>query len=324
MRVRHLLLALVLAGLSIAGFTAYATMYAPAAADQGGQEQPGQGKELLVENVEFENAVLMGAHRGQAPGVLYTLTVHGPRHTTILAYAFVFTGIAELANRTPIAIAKANSTTWAHTDFHVIRRDGRPVGLAMAFKNKEPIYIEYKDPSYGESGYYNVSIAFVLMAFYHPRLRETVMAVHGATVEGNATFVSYSVHGGVILAAAFRVKGWPSGPEGTRLAVGFHITLRAAAWLYDRDGEGIRARVKWVAPFCGSTRPRLQRTSGLIRRAFAFKNTAIVREGDNRTVVRAFCVYQVKGRLLRLAIVVPKAEVVAYPALRAGQGQASE
>ena len=319
MRIRYALIALVLIGLSVAGFTAYATMYAPTTqAAQDNSERP-RG-ELLVENIEFENAVLMGAHRGQMPGVLYTLTAHGPRHTTILAYTFIFTGIVELADRTPIAIARVNSTEWAHTDFRVIRYEGRPIGLAMAFRNKGPLYIEYLDASYGQSGYYNVSVTVILMAFYHPRLRSTVMAVHGAAVEGNRTFITYPVHGGVVLAAAFRVANWPSEPEGTRLAVGFRIGLHATAWLYTRDGEGIRAHVKWVAPFCGSTRMRLQKEKGLIRRVFAFGNRALVRVGENRTIARAFCTYQVKGWVLKLAIVVPKADVVLYAPARPRAG----
>ncbi|GEM_PF-3547689 len=315
---KALLVALLVAASIAASSIAYTTLAASASSNSASAGSGGQGQgEVLVETLEFPGAVLMGAYKGEKPAVLYSLMVYGPRHTTILAFAFVFTGIAEVQNRTPIAVARPADTAWAHSDFRVIKHDGRPVGLAMGFRNTEPVYIEYKGEASGQSGYYNVSITVVLMAFYCPRLHETVVASYAAE-GGNRTLVAYRLNGGVLLVAAFRIADWPGGTEGSRLLVGFSVLLRAAAWLHDDEGEGVRAKVSWVAPFCGSTRPRLQRESGLIRRSFAFKDKAIVREGDGEPkAVKAFCLYAVRGWLLKLAIVVPKADVVRYPAFRA-------
>lgn len=295
-----IIIALSLLAVGSTSYVALATSPAPAS------------DELLVENVKFDNAVLVGAHKGDLALVAYGLIAYGRAHTTILAYAFAFVGIAEAQNETVVAYARAGNTTWANSDFHVIEQDGRPIGLAMGFRNSGPLYVEFSE-GYGESGYYDMNITVVLMAFYHPGLEETVLA-RVRRGDNSTSLIAYDVHGGVILAAAFKVEGWPSELEGAHLVVGFAIYLKAFSWV----GKGhVRANVVAVSPFCGSTRPRLERESGLIRGTFAFVNRAIVKNGDSEPeVVRAFCLYQVSGWLLKLGIIVPKADVVAYPARR--------
>ena len=310
MQARKALLALAVLSLLAFGSTAYIAFAAEPGPVPPGPRDP----ELLTDNIRFDGAVLVGAHKGDMAAVIYALVAYGPRHTTVLAYLFAFVGVAEVRNETVIASAKASNTTWANTDFRTIERDGRPIGLAMGFRNEGPIYIEYTSEDYGQSGYYNVSITVVLTAFYHPRLKETVLARLGGG--GNSSLVAYDVHGGVVLAAAFKIEGWPEGPEDTRLVVGFWVVLRAFSWIETRAGR-TRAQVIGVSPFCGSTRPRLERESGLIRGTFAFVNRAVIKEGDaGPEAVRAFCLYQVKGWLLKLGVIVPSADVVAYPAVK--------
>jgi len=289
------------------GSTTYVA-FAANPAGGAGDEKP------LIENIKFADAVLVGAHKSSMPAVVYGLVAYGPRHTTILAYGFAFVGIAEVSNETLVASAGARNTTWANSDFHIIEHDGRPIGLAMGFRNEGPLYVEFAE-GYGESGYYDMNITVVLMAFYHPRLEETILARVGSG-DNSTALVAYDVRGGVVLAAAFKIEGWPSEIEGTRLVVGFGVLLRAFSWLETREGR-IKADVVAVSPFCGSTRPRLERESGLIRGTFAFVNKAIVKNGDGKPeIARAFCLYQVRGWLLKLGIIVPKADVVGYPARR--------
>jgi len=324
MDVRKSLIALVLVALSltgglmaytaVAGASAGSAPRAPSPAQAGGNNKP-----ALVENIRFDGAVLMGAYKGHMPAVLYTLIAYGREHTTVLAYLFAFRGIAETRNKTVVAFASARNATWAHSDFKVIRHRERPAGLAMGFKISGPIYVNYTDPSYGQSGYYDINITVVLMAFYHPRLGTTVMATYGEGDLQNRSLVAYDVHGRVVLAAAFRISGWPTEAEGGHLLVGFTILLRAKAWLRTEEGFRTPVKVVWVSPFCASTRPRLQMRPGLIRGTFAFVNRAFVREEgseEGRQAVRTACLYQARGWLLKLSIVVPKEDVVLYPALR--------
>ncbi len=310
MEVRKLLLLALLVGLTATGALAYVGMASsrPQQPASGGQANSG---EVLVENIQFPGAVLSGIHRGGGPVVTYALTAYGPGHTTVLAYTVVFAGVAEVANRALVARAAVLNATWSNSDFRVIRHDGKPVGLAMLFRLEEPIYIEYANSS-GQSGYYEVNMTVAIMAFYHPGLRETIMAVCGQ----NRSLVVYQVEGGIILAVAFRISGWPSEPSGTRLLAAFGVRLRAAAWLGEgKDKE--KAAVKWVVPFCGSTRPRLVRDKALIRGVFAFlPRAAIANETGGWEPVRAACLYVVKGFVLKVAIAVPKASDVIYPAVR--------
>jgi len=296
---------------AVAGASAGSTPGAPSPAQAGGKNKP-----ALVENIRFDGAVLMGAYKGRMPAVLYTLIAYGREHTTTLAYFFAFRGIAETRNKTVVAFASAKNATWVHSDFRVIRRQGRPIGLAMGFKISGPIYVNYTDPSYGQSGYYDINITVALMAFYHPRLGTTVMATYGEGGLQNRSLVAYDVHGRVVLAAAFRISGWPTEAEGGHLLVGFTILLRAKAWLHTEEGFRTPVKVAWVSPFCASTRPRLQMRPGLIRGTFAFAGKALVWDEEGRQAVRTACLYQARGWLLKLSIVVPKEDIVLYPALR--------
>jgi len=323
MDVRKSIIALVLVALSLSGgMMAYAAVAgaggstSPTASPAPAGPQDG-ARGALVESIRLRGAVLFGAHKGRMPAVLYTLVAYGREHTTALAYLFAFVGVAEARNKTVVAFASARNITWVHTDFRVIRRQGRPVGLAMGFKSTGQVYVNYTDPSYGQSGYYDINITVALMAFYHPRLGTTVMAIYGEGGPQNRSLVAYDVHGRVVLAAAFRISGWPTEAEGGHLLAGFVIGLRAKAWLHTEEGFRTPVKVAWVSPFCGSTRPRLQVKPGLIRGTFAFANKALVwDESGERQAVGAACLYQVRGWLLKLAIIVPKESIVVYPALR--------
>jgi len=269
--------------------------------------------EVLVETVQLPGAVLVGAHRGEGPAVLYAYVAYGQRHTTILAYAFRFLGIAEVHNRSLVARAGALNTTWANSDFKFIRHEGRPIGLVMFFRAEGPIYISYQEPYEEYSGYYEVNITLALAAIYHPRLKETVFA---RLVNGdNSSLLVYDIRGGIVLLAGFKVEGWPDvGPEEGHLALAFAIRLRARSWI----GEGTdreKARVVWVSPFCGSTRPKLVGRKCLIRGTFAFPNEALVRTDEGWAEAHAYCLYAVRGFTLALAIAVPKADAVASPVL---------
>ena len=314
MPVQKSLIALVLTALAISGVGAYA-MVANASSPEAKAVAPAE-EGALVENIRFDNAVLFGVHKGDLPAVLYGLVSYDDEHTTALVYVFLFAGIAEVGNRSLIAYATCRNTTWANTDFHIIKHKGRPVGLLMGFRNEGPLYVEFTNSSYGESGYYNVSIRIALIALYSPRLKETVFATY-RTGENSSSWVVYDVKGGVVLAAGFRVEGWPLSSEDSFLAAGFWIYLRGRAWLDTEEGR-TKANVRWVVPFCGRSRPRLQARSGLVRGTFLFVNRAVIRENGSEEpeVVRAYCLYMIRGHLLRLAIVVPGADVVRYPALR--------
>jgi len=313
LEVKKTLLLAVLVALSATGILAYVALASQSPSPANGQRTAGGASgDLLVENIQLPDAVLMGVHKGQKPIVAYMLVTYGPRHTTALAYAYAFMGIAEVSNCSLVAKANAMNATWSNSDFKVIRHDGRPVGLAMVFRLSGPLYIEYEDPSLGQSGYYEVNMTLVLMAIYHPGLEETIFATCGQ----NSSLVVYHVKGGLVLAAGFRLSGWPSEPSDTRLVMAFTIRLRAASWL----GEGTdreKADVRWVVPFCGSTRPRLVTHRALIRGTFAFLPRAAIRNSTGGwEPARAACIYVVKGFTLRLAIIVPKADVVVWPAVR--------
>ena len=316
MELRKTLIVLVLATLSLSGVIAYTASASVGPAHEPASPAPadGRARNVLVESLRFPGAILLGAHRGQLPAALYALVAYGRHHTTALAYVFAFVGVAELQNRSVVAVASARNMTWAHTDFKIIRYKGHPIGLAMAFRTRGPIYINYTDPAYGESGYYDVNITVVLTALYNPRGGEAIMAIYGTGGLANRSLVAYDVHGGIVLLAGFKIEGWPG--EDGHLAVGFLVFLRARAWLHTEEGHRTSSRVVWVSPFCGSSRPKLMTRSGLVRGVFAFINRAILMGQEGRHLARAACLYVIRGWLLRLAVIVPKADVVAYPALR--------
>ncbi|RLI07739.1 hypothetical protein DRO32_03395 [Candidatus Bathyarchaeota archaeon] len=271
-------------------------------------------QDVLVESIRVPGAIVMGIHRGDGPSVLYVLVDQGDEYTTVLAYSFRFLGIAEIHNRSLVAKAGALNTSWACSDFKIIRHRGRPIGLLMAFRSQGPIYVSYEEPYADSSGYYEVNMTVVLAAIYHPRLGESILARFGG---GNGSLVSYDVVGGLVLIAGFKVEGWPdAGPGEGHLLMAFSIRLRARCW--EKDGsEGEAGRVIWVSPFCGYTRPRLVGRRALVRGVFAFSGRAAVSSGEGWEGVRAYCVYVVKGFRLYLAIAVPKAGAVRYPAPRA-------